>query len=247
MFPELFKIGSLTIYSHGVMAIFGIIASGYLMYFWAKKARLDTSVLADNIVLTVLAGIIGARLVYFFLYYDQFGSPVEIFYLWNGGMVSYGGFIFGAGAFYLLNHLQKKNALMWLDILAISFPIGLFLGRIGNLLAGEYAGVETDFVLNIDNVVPVPIYEGALLLVIFILCLVLIKKGASLKTGLWSAMVVGLYGAGRFIIDFWRDESDIFWGISLGQFVSLSIFLAMVIVYVLNWQRRRKNVSTKIR
>ncbi|MEI8143449.1 MAG: prolipoprotein diacylglyceryl transferase [Candidatus Berkelbacteria bacterium] len=232
MYPILFKIGGVTIYSHGVMAIIGIVVALLIMFWLSKRAKLDNSVLIDNVIFTVLFGIIGARITYFVLYRDQFASFQEIFYLWQGGMVSYGGFILGGLAYCLLFYWQKAKVVRWLDILAIAFPLGLFFGRIGNILAGEYSGVPTSSAINLGGLVPVPAYEALLLVLIFSTCLVLIRRGAALKNGVWTLFVLGSYSLGRFIIDFWRDEPKLLSIFSLGQLVGLVIFVVCLILYI---------------
>jgi len=224
MYPVLFKIGSLTFYSHGLLAVLGIIAGAWFLYYLAKKEKLNREYLFDNLVYSVLFGIVGARLTYFFLYPDQFVRWQEVFFLWNGGMVSYGGFIAGGIAFYLLLKSQKQDIAKWFDLSAIGFSLGLCFGRIGNLLAGEYSGVSTDK-FSIGGVVPVTFYEAILLLLIFALTLLgyRLKKKVGLSKGQLFAVFMILYGLGRFIIDFWRDEKIALAGLSLGQFVSLAV------------------------
>lgn len=241
MYPILFKIGGLTIYTHGVLAVFGIVLGSYILFKLAQKEKLNTAVLFDNIVYAVLIGIIGARLTYFFLYRDQFSNFLEILYLWRGGMVSYGGFIFGFATFIALIKAQKSDLHHWLKISAIAFPIGLFWGRIGNIFAGEYAGVVTINKLNFDGSVPVTLYEAVLLAVIaFFLYLIYVKSNKGITKYLF--FLFGLsYTAGRFIIDFWRDEDKIIFNLSIGQMTSLILFIFFLItaIYLLTQERRK--------
>ena len=219
MYPELFKIGNLTIYTHGVLAVLGIIVGSYILLSLAKKSGLDTSFLFDNIVYSVLVGIIGARLTYFFLYREQFDSFSEIIYLWQGGMVSYGGFIPGFMAFFLLLKSQKTKISDWLAISSIAFPAGLFFGRLGNIFAGEYAGFSTNSKINLDGFIPVTLYEGILVLLLAVTNYFLYRK--NVNKGNLFAWFIFSYSLGRFIIDFWRDEGKLILNISTGQAASL--------------------------
>lgn len=244
MHPILFKIGTLTFYTHGLLSVLGIVLGGFILYKLAQKQKLDTSLILDNIIYSVLAGIVGARLVYFFMYRYQFSSLSEIFYLWNGGMVSYGGFFLGAIAFILLLRSQKQNVAKWLDISLIAFSIGLFLGRIGNLMAGEYSGRMSSSFLAIDGVLPVTLFEGFLLVVIFGLLLLMHAKVKNLKDGSLALIFLLLYGFGRFIIDFWRAEEIVFFNLGLGQIVSLALGVFALAVIIFNKffnGRRNKN------
>ncbi|MFA7254249.1 MAG: prolipoprotein diacylglyceryl transferase family protein [Patescibacteria group bacterium] len=232
MHPILFKIGSFTFYTHGLLAVMGIIAGSLLLYYLARKERLATDVMFDNIIYSVLAGIIGARITYFTLYRDQFGSFSEIFYLWNGGMVSYGGFILGGIILFLLFKRQKQNVKKWLDIASLAFPLGLILGRLGNLFAGEYAGIATQSKFNMNGLVPVTLLEGILLALIFLILLLARIKLQKIKEGTIFIILLLSYGLGRFIIDFWRDEKDIIWKISTGQSISIIVFLAGLALFL---------------
>lgn len=243
MYPELFRIGQLTIYTHGVLAVLGIILGSFFIFILAKNAKLNTAFLFDNIIYSVLVGVIGARITYFFLYRDQFKSLSEILYLWQGGMVSYGGFIPGILTFILLLRYQKENISRWLAISSIAFPAGLFLGRIGNIFAGEYAGIPTAGRFNLDGYIPVNLLEAILLLVIFFAMLILYKKTSKLLDKYLFAIFALSYTAGRFIIDFWRDEKDIIFKLSVGQITGLAIFLLML-AYVLKISRRRVHETT---
>jgi phosphatidylglycerol:prolipoprotein diacylglycerol transferase len=247
MYPILFKLGGFTFYTHGLLAVLGIIFGSAVLYFLAKKSKLKTEFLFDNIVWSVLFGIIGARITYFVLYREQFATFKEIFYLWDGGMVSLGGFILGYLAFVFLIRSQKDNLAKWLSLGSISFALGLAIGRIGNIFAGEYAGVRTLDHFNIQGFVPVNMYESLLLFLIFGLFFLFRNISIARKidgfifTAFWFA-----YSLGRFIIDFWSDEKRLFWHISFGQTVCLAICLVsiyFIIKMVTDYSRKEKHAA----
>jgi len=240
MFPILFSIGSFHIYTHGVMAVLGIILGSLTVYSLAKKKGYNTEYLFDYIIYVVLVGIIGARVTYFVLYHDQFSQLRQILYLSDGGMVSYGGFILGGLMLYLLFRSQKETVMKWLDLFALGFPFALILGRVGNLFAGEYAGVITKSRFSIDHQVPIPVYEGLFLIVILIILILLARK-KKLVDGTLFFSILAMYGGFRFILDFWRDEPHLFSIISLGQIISLLVF----VFGALNLLRINRKLSKK--
>ncbi|MCX6808810.1 MAG: prolipoprotein diacylglyceryl transferase [Candidatus Berkelbacteria bacterium] len=244
MHPILFKIDGFSFYTHGLLAVLGIIAGSATIYFLAQRARLKTEYLFDNTVYTVLAGIVGARLTYFFLYRDQFSSIKEIFFLWNGGLVSYGGFLLGGLTIFLLLRSQKENMWRWLDLYSIGFAVGLALGRIGNIFAGEYDGIATASKFAISGLIPVTLYESILLFVLFgILLTLYLSRKISEKAGTAFALLLAGYGLGRFIIDFWRAEKLLFWDITLGQVVSLLVMLAgLFLLFNINRIKRKEKI-----
>lgn len=243
MHPILFQLGSLTFYTHGVLAVVGIIAGSILVYKLAKLLELNTDFFFDNIVYTALAGIIGARIAYFLIYSANFDSWTKIFYLWEGGLVSYGGFILGAIAFVLLLRSQKEPIMKWLDATSIGFFLGLFIGRIGDLFAGEYAGTLTNSkylsVFSGNSQIAIPFFEAILCLIIFTIAIFSYYKFYDqLNSGILFLGTFFLYGLGRFIIDFGRDEKDLFLRLSLGQFVSLGVIIITFILLLRQYKKR---------
>lgn len=241
MYPILFKIGGFTFYTHGLLSVAGIVVGALVLSYLAKKSSLDRTFLFDNVVYAVLFGIIGARLTYYFIYSSQFSSPIDILRLWQGGLVSYGGFILGGFTFWLLFKMQKQPVLKWSDLVTIAFFAGLFFGRLGNLFAGEYAGVITNSRLALDGVVPVTLHEGILDLGTFIVLWFFYRRLSLLYSGVVFGAGLLIYGVGRFIIDFWRDEADLFWRISLGQLTSLIVAIFGLIVLLSLILKRRRN------
>jgi phosphatidylglycerol:prolipoprotein diacylglycerol transferase len=231
MHPVLLKIGNFYLYTHGVLAVLGIIAASIVLYYLAKREKLSLNFLFDNIVYTILFGIIGARLAYFILYNAQFNNPIELFFLWEGGMVSYGGFIAGGVAMAFLLRSQKQKILRWFDLLAVAFLIGQFFGRIGNIFAGEYSGLPTTSSLNMHGLVPVTLYEGIYCLILFAALLLLYLRRGKIRDGFYFFLVLMAYPAGRFVIDFWRDEKNLVSIFSLGQMVSLVFLLSGALLF----------------
>ncbi|MEI7792758.1 MAG: prolipoprotein diacylglyceryl transferase family protein [Candidatus Berkelbacteria bacterium] len=230
MHPILFTIGNFTFYTHGLLAVLGIILGVYTLYHLAREEKFETKFLLDDSAYSVLIGIIGARITYFLMYRSQFAHFSEIFQIWDGGMVSYGGFVLAGLAFWYFFSKKKENLARWFDILAISFAPALILGRIGNIFAGEYSGVVTTAKINFSGVVPVPLYEALLLLLLSALLFTLyFKSKKKLRAGIYFSIFLAVYGIGRFIIDIWRDESHLFLNISLGQIASLTVGIVGII------------------
>lgn len=244
MYPILFQIGNLTFYTHGVVAVLGIIIGSLIAYSLARRKQLDTEYFFDIIVFTILLGIIGARIAYFIVYPDQFKNLSQIIFLWDGGLISFGGFILAGITLALLLKAQKRPIFKWLDIISIGFFLGLAIARLfGDILAGEYAGTPTDSkllkVFSSNSVVLVPFFEGILCLIIFITAILLFKKYyEKLLPGLLFMGSILAYTLGRFFIDFGRDEADLFLKFSLGQVVSALIFIISAISIILVIRKR---------
>ena len=142
MHPIAFHLGSLPIHSYGVM-----IALAFLAGLWTVtlRARHDPALRGSgdkiaDITLWLMAGaIVGARIVYVTTYWkEEFaGQPlIEIFAIWNGGLVYYGGLIGAALAGFI--YIRWKQMPLWktADVFAPSIALGSVFGRIGCLLNG---------------------------------------------------------------------------------------------------------------
>ncbi len=69
--------------------------------------------------------------------------PSEILQVWKGGMSFHGGFlgVVIAAALYFRKH--NIPILSGADMIALSVPVGLFLGRVANFINGELWGRPT--------------------------------------------------------------------------------------------------------
>ena len=139
MHPIAFELGPLTIHWYGVM-----VALGFLAGLWTAGRRgLRAGIAAETIVdlgpWLILGTIVGARTLYVISYWREFFADKpfgEVFAVWKGGLVFYGGLI-GASLACIL-YVRLKKLLLWrvADILAPSIALGYVFGRFGCLLNG---------------------------------------------------------------------------------------------------------------
>jgi phosphatidylglycerol:prolipoprotein diacylglycerol transferase len=137
--PIALQLGPLSIHWYGVT-----VALAFLVGLWTASRRgLREAVAAERIVdlgpWLIVGTILGARTLYVISYWREFfeGKPAaEIFMVWKGGLVFYGGLIGAtlAGIFYV--RLKKLPLWKVADIVAPSIALGYVLGRIGCLLNG---------------------------------------------------------------------------------------------------------------
>lgn len=238
---KLFQLGSVTVYTYGFFVMISILATALIIYLLCQKSKLKKAVIFDLVIYTLLFGIVGARIAYFIIYPDQFQSFWEIFMIWQGGLVSWGGFVLGIVAAIVVLKIYRENILKWLDVLAISSLLGLAIGRFGSFLSGELAGLPYSGPLSISGFYPVTLYESMFLLILFFVWLVFYLKFKSKSTpGVFILGIFATYSLGRFLIDFFRQESDLFIGISFGQFFSFMILLISIIVFIIYFITKKK-------
>jgi len=238
--PVAFQIFSLEIRWYSLAYIAGILL-GWL--YCKKKLIKDKHILNlfDDFITYIIIGIIlGGRIGYALFYNLEYylEKPIEILMVWNGGMSFHGGVIGVVVAAHLFSKRHKINQFIFLDLVSLSAPIGIFFGRVANFINSELYGNSTDvfwsvkFIL-IDNIYRHPsqlyeaIFEGIVLL--FILRYFL-KKNYLKQPGLISALFLIFYSLFRFIIEFFRSPDPhigyLILNITLGQLISI-IFLTL--------------------
>lgn len=254
--PVALSLGPLSIHWYGLMYLIGFllfILLGRYRIKHTKNSVITNEMLDDILFYGMLGVILGGRLGHVLFY--QFGHyiehPLEIFAIWEGGMSFHGGFL---GVFVAMVVFARKHKLSWLtvtDFIAPLVPLGLGAGRIGNFINGELWGRPTDVSWgmvfpHVDSLPrhPSQLYQFALegLLLFLIIWLYSAKPK---PTGAVSGIFMIGYGLLRSIAEFFREPEDGFmgistWGISMGQWLSLPMILAGVLLLV--WAYRQPTV-----
>ena len=236
--PIAFNFFSLEIRWYSLSYIFGIIFA----WIYCKKILIkDKKILElfdDLITYFIIGVILGGRLGYVIFYNLEYylNNLFEIFMIWEGGMSFHGGLIGIIIATYIFSKINKINTFSFLDLISMSAPIGIFLGRIANFINSELYGRETDLFwsvkfIKIDEISRHPsqiyeaIFEG---IILFLLLNYLFKKYLYRSSGLISALFLIFYSVFRFFIEFTREPDVqigyILYNLTLGQILSF-VFL----------------------
>tara|TARA_Y100000310_G_scaffold220212_1_gene221678 strand:- start:328 stop:840 length:513 start_codon:yes stop_codon:yes gene_type:complete len=158
--------------------------------------------------------------------------------IWNGGMSFHGGVLGTIIATYIFGKKNNINCYIFLDLIAMSAPIGIFLGRISNFINSELYGRQTDIFWavifkKIDNLSrhPSQIYEAFFEgIILFILLNFTFKKYFFKSPGIISSIFIIFYSLFRFLIEFTREPDAqlgfIFLNFTLGQIISIIFFIA---------------------
>jgi len=245
MYPILFSYGSLTLYSYGLMLALAFLSGIAWAVYMGKKEGLKEELVLDLSLFSLIASIIGARVVYVIFFWPSFKNNVwEIFMIWHGGLVFYGGVLFAILTLAFMIHRKKLPVLKLLDIAAPTTAIGYAIGRIGCFLNGCCYGVVCDLPWGVHFPHlsglrhPTQLYASFAGLFIFLSLVILWKRrsfeGQLLLTGLI------LYSVYRFLIEFIRTSPVSLYGLTQAQLASILIFLAALIMYGILYFRSRK-------
>lgn len=258
MHPILFKFAGLTLYTYGFFIALGFFFAALYISHILKKSKskiISQDELYSLFFYTIIAAIIGARILFVLTNMNDFiSSPLDIFKVWQGGLVYYGGFI-AAVLFVILYTKKKKIPLLELaDIIAPAIPLGHFFGRIGCFSAGCCYGKECSlpWAVIFNNpytlapmgiyIHPTQIYE-ALSNIILFLVLHLLSRRKHAKGAILALYLIG-YAIIRFSIEFFRGDyrGAEFLGLSVSQNISTVIFIiGIIILYLVNKNERTKD------
>ncbi len=262
--PEIVRFGPFAVRWYGLMYALGFAASYLLVKHQMQnmgkvplvKGREKQEAAAawpeaflDSLYLYLVLGLVlGARLGYVFFY--DLGSfvakPLEIFAVWHGGMSFHGGMIGTLLAGYLCCRKFKVDFWRAADLVVVTAPIGLGLGRLGNFINGELYGRVTDvpWAMIFPTGGPLPrhpsqLYEFALEGVL-LFAILWIAKDRPHKPGMMTALILMLYGLFRFLVEFFREPDAqlgfIAGPFTMGQVLSVLTALAGIVLFFL---RRR--------
>jgi phosphatidylglycerol:prolipoprotein diacylglycerol transferase len=245
--PVAFNILSFEIRWYSLAYIFGILFGWFYCKKFLIRDKIISSLFDDLVTYLIIGIIVGGRLGYVLIYNIKYylNNVIEILFIWEGGMSFHGGLIGIFFATYLFSRKHKINKYIFLDLISVSAPIGIFFGRIANFINGELIGKATNgswgiIFPKIDSIPrhPSQLYESFLegIILFIILNIIFFKK--EYKTGTVSFGFLIFYGIFRFISEFFR-EPDIQIGyiigsLSMGMTLSLLMIFFGLILYKIN-------------
>lgn len=239
MHPVLFKIGSFTINSYGVMIGIAFSVAIVMTYYGLKRKGVDPSHTYDMALAAIIGGMLGARIFYVIGHWDYFKTnPLEMIDFRAGGLVFYGGLLLGILLVYLVIRWRKIPLGKTADAVAPTLPLAIAITRIGCFLNGCCYGLPTSTKIGIkfpalaDNIprLPTQLFEIGYTLVIFLI-LWFLRKRVKIE-GILFWLFLLLYSAARFANEFFRESQRLFLGLSANQYISLAIFIvAAVFIY----------------
>jgi len=250
--PVAFQVFSLEIRWYSLAYIFGII---FGWTYCKKKLIKDEKLLNlfDDLITYLIIGIIlGGRIGYIVLYNFNYyiENLSEILIIWHGGMSFHGGLLGVILATIIFSKKHKLNSFIFLDLISLVAPIGLFLGRIANFINSELYGRATDVFwsvkfINVDSIPRHPsqlyeaLFEG---LILFFLLNYLTKQKTFRTSGLISSVFLIFYSLFRFVLEFFRAPDPqigyALFHLTMGQLVSIIFLFLGVYLYL-----SKKNVN----
>ncbi len=242
-------LGPVTLAWHGLTIAAGIFIGSLAGRRWLRERRLDIEPLYTLGMLLALGGIVGGR-IFYLLEHDPGGlvAPGRLF--GSRGFTFDGGFILAAVliAIYVRRHRLTAS---YLDAVAAGLPIGVAIGRIGDVINGEHYGPRSDSLLAVQNSNPEALtpnralaYQNGglyeVLLAAAIFAVVWPLRHRFRRRGSLAWLVLGLFACGRFFEFFVRSDSpQLALGLSVAQWTSVPLFGAAVAGWIVSAHRAR--------
>lgn len=247
MKPVLFSFGAIHLYSYGLSIALGVLLSLFLMKRRAMKEGFPGPEEVLDMAFAVLVwGFLGARIFYVLQNLSYYlAEPLKIFAVWEGGLIFYGGAI---TAFLRLCLMARKRKWPLWKIMDFLVPYGALthaFGRIGCFLNGCCFGKACALPWAVrfpelsHAVHPTQLYEALYDLVLF--AFLMKRRERARFEGEIALLYFLLYGMGRYTIEFVREPSWMWKGLTSNQWMSVAIMLAAFLFF----QSRQRKVPPK--
>ena len=258
--PVIFSLGPLSVRWYGLMYVLAFvlfIVLGRMHLQRRPDLKFTANDLDDLLFYGILGVILGGRLGYIVFYKASYylANPIEIFYVWQGGMSFHGGFLGVLLAMLLFARKTRRTFFQVTDFIAPLVPTGYAAGRLGNFINGELPGRVTDAhtwpwamwfpQVDVEKVArhPSQLYQLALEGLLWFVILWMYSKKPR-PVGAVSALFLIGYGSGRFITEFAREPDSFLGflalGFSMGQWLSLPMIAAGIVLLVVSLRDRPK-------
>lgn len=246
----LFQIGDFKVYSYGLMIAIGIIAAATLFIRRAKDDGYDEDKLLNLIIVTVISGILGGKLLFILTELNNIINDPSILLNFGNGFVIYGAIMGGALGLYLYCRKNKFNSLRILDFAAPGVALAQGFGRIGCFLAGCCYGRETTLPIGITfpqdslapsgvSLLPTQLFSSGFDFILAGILLWYSRKNS--KDGRVFAIYLIIYSIGRFLIEFFRnDPRGNVWILSTSQFIAIFTLILGIVVYNLDKLKKER-------
>ena len=251
--PVAFQIISFEIRWYSLAYIAGIIIGWMLCKkIFIQKSDINEK-FDDYVTYLVIGIIIGGRLGYIIFYNFNYyiNNFFDIFKVWEGGMSFHGGLIGIIVASILFSKKNNQDSFLYMDLVSLVAPIGIFFGRLANFINSELYGTPTDIpwavtFIQVDNLSrhPSQLYEAILEgVILFIILMYFKNKDYLKKPGLISGLFLIFYSLFRFFIEFVRVPDEqlgyLIFELSMGQIISLIFFVIGIILFYLKNENKQ--------
>lgn len=217
-------LGPITISPHGIFTAVGFLLGARLLLADTRRRGIPDDDIHAILTRAAFGAIVGARIVYVANNFSDYDSVIEWFKIWEGGISLLGGI---AGALIAATPEVRRRGLSFfplMDLAAPWLPLGIAVGRVGDLIIADHLGAPTDlpFGFQCPEVVDVGRTVGShcppgqvvhltaaydLIVALVVAAVLIYLRRVPLRLGTRTLLLGILYGTGRFVFDFLREDT----------------------------------------
>lgn len=258
MYPILFHLGPITVYSFGLFLIIAYLLATFIFWKEGKRQGYNEEKLLDLSLIALIAAFIGGRAFFVFTNYKSFhGNWQSVLTFWEGGSTFYGVVIGVLMVVFLVSKKWKWPFLQIADFGILASLAAYVVVKIGAFLAGiDYGtlttlpwGIEFSTVAGARH--PVQIYEALLIGLLFIVMKIAYEKNLkstnfrSGKVFFFSAFILAV---SRLVFGFLREDVTYIYGVRIDQITSLLVaMIAVFSIYYLGLRDLRHDSEMSVK
>ncbi len=214
--PVIFKWHFLQLRWYGLFFVGSFIVGFWIMKKIFIKEGKDPSTLDDLLIYALIGAIAGARLAHCLFYEPGYylHHPIEILYVWKGGLASHGGMLGTILAIYIYARKNGYSYIWLLSRMAIPGTLVAASVRFGNFFNSEILGKPSNLPWAVvfkrvsdTPLHPVQLYEAFSYLIIFAVLIWIYKKiSPKFSTKLLPGVFLILLFSVRFVLEYFKTE-----------------------------------------
>ncbi len=256
------SLGPLDLHFYGLAIAIGALLAIMLTRVRYASYGYNPDLVDRAALVTIIAGFLGARFGFVFWRLDRYfpDNPLGVFAIWEGGLVLFGGLLFGVTAAYLYTRRARMSTAAFTDAAAPALPLAQSLGRWGNYFNQELYGRPTDlpWALEVDAAHRVPGFEEfstfhptflyeSLANLVLVAVIIAVDRYGTLKRGALLFLYGAGYGVIRFAIELLRIDTEYrILGLSRNNwgFLLVAVIGTVGLIW---WQRRPEPKRSRAR
>lgn len=274
--PRSFEIFEFEITIYGILIAAGMLFGIFFAVLEARRNHEDADACLDLAIVTLITGVIGARLLYVVFSWSLYkNDPGQILNVRSGGMMFYGALLGGVAGGALYCHIRQKNFWQMADIGCMGVLIGQIIGKWGSFFNresfGEYADnifsmqlpltavrageVTTRMRENLETVggsacilvQPLFFYESLWCFLLLLILMMHLRKKA-FQGEIFMRYLAG-YGLGRGVLQWFRTDKILFPGteIDVSLVISGILFIVCTVIVTIRRIMTRKRAAVRMR
>ncbi len=250
MHPILLATPWFNVYSYGFILAISYSVCTAMTIYKAKQNGLDGGTIFDLMMMLLVVGIFGSRLLFVLEYVPQKLITKDFLCFEQGGLTFYGSIISGIIFTIIYSKITKISFWIFADSFGFSLGPATAIARIGCFLNGCCYGKACSPLIGFQSRIAgtgyyhaTQLYESFLSFIAFLILIFFIRKKQS-HYGQLFLSYISLYAFFRFFIEFIRAENPV---VLLGMTLSQVISIILIVTSIIVWKFIRNNKDLEIK